>query len=394
VLPVALAVAGVGSVLRLVGMLAFGDTPVGDLVIRQSVTGLLLHALAVALALRGWPDLGAFVSGTDFLRMALLTPRFGTGSELYLYALVLPFLAIALVRLPLWLRGVLAGLPILGFAALRLRGFVPLTTGLLDEVPLRRLATVNTLVFSLLGLGLAVYAWALAERARARAERLAEARTQLVDDMSHELRTPLAVLLTAAQGALQAERSGDAYRRTLGMMERQARSLGQMVERMLEMGRVERAELAVIAEDDLVEAVERIVDDHRPLAEARAVSLELAAAPLVARTDGAALRVVLGNLLENAIRFSPEGGRVEVQLSEDVDGRRLAVRDHGPGIAAADLPLAFQRYWRADRARSRREGHHGLGLALARRYAGHLGATLEVESELGRGATFTVRWRT
>ena len=89
------------------------------------------------------------------------------------------------------------------------------------------------------------------------------------------------------------------------MVERQARSLGQMVERMLKMGRVERAELAVVADNDLVESVERIVDDHRALAEARMVSLELVAAPLNARTDGAVLRVVLGNLLENAIRFSP-----------------------------------------------------------------------------------------
>ncbi len=71
---------------------------------------------------------------------------------------------------------------------------------------------------------------------------------------------------------------------------------------------------------------------------------------------------------------------------------RITVRDQGPGIAAEDLPHIFKRYWRADKARSRQQGHHGLGLAIARRYAGLLGAGVEVESSPGEGAVFTIRW--
>jgi signal transduction histidine kinase len=338
-------------------------------------------------------DVAIFLSGFDYIRIGLLTPRFGTASELFLYGLLQPFLAFTFVRWAAPLRAAVAVLPLVGFVTLHLAVDVPADTGLLSAQQLRALATVNGLACACLSLAIAFQAWRLAERARRQAFEIAAARSRLVDDLSHELRTPLAVLLTAAQATLEAERPGDAYRRTLALVERQVRSLTRLVERMLEIGRVERGEVALAEVDDLAAAVRGTVADFTEVAAARSVALAVTAGPVAARTDGAVLRVVLGNLLDNAIRYSPEGGRVDILVEPAANGHRVVVRDAGPGIAPEDLPHVFERYWRGDRARSRREGHHGLGLALARRYARLLGATLEVESEPGQGATFTIRWQ-
>jgi|CXWL01.1.fsa_nt_gi signal transduction histidine kinase len=391
--PTGWAFAGLGFALRLAGVLLFhAVVPNGELV-RNCLLGMLIQGAALGLlACRGPVDVAIFVSGFDYIRIGMLTPLFGTGSELFLYGLLQPFIAFAFVRWSAPLRVAVVVLPLIGFATLHLAVDVPTDTGLLSGEQLRVMATVNGLAVVCLSLAIAFQAWRLTEQARRRAQDLAAARSRLVDDMSHELRTPLAILLTAAQATLESERSSEVYRRTLALVERQVRSLTRLVERMLEMGRVERGEMALEEVDDLVAAVRVVVADHEELAAARSVNLSVAAGQVGARTDGAVLGVVLGNLLANAIRYSPEGGRVEIRVDADASGHWIAVRDFGPGIPAADLPLVFQRYWRADQARSRREGHHGLGLALARRYARLLGATLEVESELGKGATFTIRW--
>ena len=142
--------------------------------------------------------------------------------------------------------------------------------------------------------------------------------------------------------------------------------------------------------DDLAVAVRRIVEGFRPAAEARSVELVLEAEPLIAQTDAGALQRVLGNLLSNALRFSPSGGRVEVRLGT-ADGRAwISVRDDGSGIAEEDQPRLFERAWRADSERPR-DGHAGLGLTIASRFARLLGARIEVASKLGEGAVFTVR---
>ncbi len=390
--PVALILIGVGITLRLAGLALFLRVLPEPTLVRQCLVGLALHLTAGAVLHRGHPEWAILVSGLDFGLIASATPRFGTASELHLYGLILPFLVLTFSRWSLRVRIFLALLPLAVFAALRLGTDVPVSTGWLPPDRLRDLATVNVLV--VVGLCLAVTGRAvqLANRSRQRAEGLAEARSRLIDDMSHELRTPVTIVLTAAQTALARERSGDSYRRTLGVIERQARGLGRMMRRMLEMSRAERAELAVSPTDDLAASVRRTVEGFRELAAARSVSLTLVAEDVAATTDGALLQVVLDNLLSNAVRFSPDGAEVEVRLAADGPRPMISVRDQGPGIARQDLPHVFERYWRADKARSRGQGHHGLGLAIARRYARLLGARLEVDSELGRGAMFTVRW--
>jgi signal transduction histidine kinase len=391
-LPVAVLVIGVGIALHLAGIVFFLTSASQAAVPWHRWLGLAPLLAAVVLLRRGDVDWALLAAGAGIGLIGSLTQDFGTGSELYLFALIPPFLVLTFVRWRLRTRLFLVLLPVVAFATIHVRLDIPPTTGLLPPVGLRGLATASVAISALVCLAVTARAVQLADRSRKRAERLAEERSRLIDDMSHELRTPVTIVLTAAQAALASERSGESYRATLKVIERQARGLGGLMARMLEMSRAERAEAAIRADDDLAASVERIVSGFRELAEARSISLVLEAGPVAAATDGAVLHVVLGNLLSNAIRFSPDGGRVQVRLEEDGPAPRITVRDQGPGIAPEDLPYVFDRYWRADKARSLREGHHGLGLAIARRYARLLGATVEAESPPGEGAVFIIHW--
>jgi signal transduction histidine kinase len=108
--------------------------------------------------------------------------------------------------------------------------------------------------------------------------------------------------------------------------------------------------------------------------------------------DPARLRQVMLNLVTNAIKYTPRGGRVELSLTRRPEGLAFAVRDTGIGISAADLPHVFERFWRADRARTRSDerGGTGLGLAISQYIAQAHGGTLAVQSRLGRGTVFTL----
>jgi signal transduction histidine kinase len=114
--------------------------------------------------------------------------------------------------------------------------------------------------------------------------------------------------------------------------------------------------------------------------------------PLTVEGDAPRLRQLLLNLVENAIKYTSVGGTVELSLSSDAGAAVLTVSDTGVGIAAADLPFIFERFWRADRARSRASGRGGtgLGLAISQYIAQAHGGTLTAQSRLGRGSTFTL----
>ena len=106
--------------------------------------------------------------------------------------------------------------------------------------------------------------------------------------------------------------------------------------------------------------------------------------------DAQRIEQILANLLSNAIRHTPDGGRVAIALSAEPDVARIAVSDTGPGISLEDLPHLFDRFYRPDRSRSRAEGGTGLGLSIARRLAQAHGGDITVESAPGQGATFMV----
>jgi signal transduction histidine kinase len=192
-------------------------------------------------------------------------------------------------------------------------------------------------------------------------------RRDLVANASHELRTPLgavrARLENLVDGVEQADRA--ALAETLAQVER----LGNLVEQLLDLSRLEsRAVPLERADVPALQLFDEVVAEWREHAESRNVQLESFALPadLVLRVDPGRMRQVLGNLVANAIRHSPEAGRV-VLTARGNNGRPVVeVADDGPGIPADEVERVFERFYRSDRARSADEGGAGLGLAIAR----------------------------
>jgi signal transduction histidine kinase len=212
--------------------------------------------------------------------------------------------------------------------------------------------------------------------------------------LSHELRNPLAAVLGWAR-LLQGDRlDAESRARAAHVIAHNANALGRIIEDIVDLSRVATGKLGLhLAPTDVVPLVEAAVDAARPLAEAR--SLQLALAP--ARPEGQVLadaerlEQVVANVLANALKFTPEGGRVDVLLDEAEGHLRIRVRDSGQGIAADVLPRIFDRFRQAD-AHSRR-GHDGLGLGLAlvRDLVELHGGQVHAESlGEGQGTTITI----
>ncbi|MGD0611082.1 MAG: ATP-binding protein [Anaerolineales bacterium] len=223
-----------------------------------------------------------------------------------------------------------------------------------------------------------------------RVRRLETVRRDFISNVSHELRTPLASLKalteTLQQGALE---DPPAARRFLGRIETEVDALTQMAQELLELTRIESGQvplefIAAAPQDLLASAVERM----RAQAERAGVGLrtECPSGLPEVRTDPPRLEQVLVNLIHNAVKFTRPGG--EVVLSAQLAGEFVcfSVRDTGVGISADDLPRIFERFYKADRARS--GGGTGLGLSICRHLVEAHGGRIWAESEEGRGSTF------
>jgi signal transduction histidine kinase len=191
-------------------------------------------------------------------------------------------------------------------------------------------------------------------------------RRDLVANASHELRTPLGALRARLENIADGVEPADpaAIADMLGQVER----LGELVEQLLDLSKLESGavplELTEVRAGELLDDAAAEWSEH---ASARGVRLELDAAPqLVVRVDPDRMRQVLANLVANAIRHSPDAGRVLLIARANGATNRLEVRDEGPGIAADELERVFERFYRSDRARSADAGGAGLGLAIAR----------------------------
>jgi signal transduction histidine kinase len=216
---------------------------------------------------------------------------------------------------------------------------------------------------------------------------------QFVADASHELRTPVALIRASAEvlaGAPELARGPHAG--LLAGIGREAERLGRLLGDLLQLARFDSgrapAALGPVALSDLVaEAVEQV----RRLELARGLELAAAAEPhLWVRGDTGRLRQLALILLDNALKHTPPGGRVEASVRAERGWARLAVADTGCGIAAEHLPHLFERFYRVDRARARGAGGAGLGLAIARELVEQHGGRIGVESAPGRGSTFAV----
>jgi signal transduction histidine kinase len=236
-------------------------------------------------------------------------------------------------------------------------------------------------VAALLALGLvAVGGWRLARRSLDPVDRAMSEMRRFTADAAHELRTPLAVLRGHADVARQRRRTEGEYDEVLDAISREAARLGDIVERMLLLARADAGDWPAAKESLFMDDVVLDVGNAgRALGAARGVRLEvgdLDEAPV--RGDPALLRQLLMAIVDNAVKFSPDGGTVRLALVRDGDVCRVSVDDDGPGIPEAALPHVFERFFRADPARPRQQGA-GLGLSIASWIARLHGAELSLE---------------
>ncbi len=238
------------------------------------------------------------------------------------------------------------------------------------------------------------------ERTEAQAERLEaldEARRRLFQNLSHELRTPLTMISTPLHTVLE-DRDGALPKDTRDLLEaarRNAKQLEDLVDRVSALSRLESGRQSLEPQPgDLVAFAHETTRSFEPLAERNDLQLRFRADPeqLPAVFDPEKLRSVLGNLIENALHYTPEGGKALVRVERsDENTAALCVSDTGPGIPEDKTSDLFGRFYRGDSSRRTRSDGSGLGLALAKELTELHGGTIEVESEPGLGSTFTVR---
>ena len=221
-------------------------------------------------------------------------------------------------------------------------------------------------------------------------ENLERLRRDLVANVSHELKTPISALRAHLENLLDGVER--AQPETLQVMLAQSERLGRLVDQLLELSRLESGDLPLDrSEIPLRPLVSRVMSEidvtrsRRDVELAQDVPEDLP--PVYA--DAERIYQVLFNLLDNAVRFTPAGGRVRVTAARHNGAVDVTVADTGPGISAEHLPRVFERFYRVDTARSRDEGGTGIGLAIARSVVEAHGGRIWAESEPGRGSTFT-----
>ena len=217
-------------------------------------------------------------------------------------------------------------------------------------------------------------------------------RRNLAADVAHELRTPLSNI----QGYLEAIRDGliEPSGETIDTIHGQATQLSRLVDDLRLLAQVESGDLLLERSSvQLEELLQSCVDAVRPRAAAKNISLDLDIDPVLPEVeiDGSRISQVVGNLLENAITHTPQGGRVTLSGTMSEGQATISVTDTGPGIAPDDLSRVFDRFYRADPSRARATGGSGLGLTIARRLVEAHGGTIEAESAVGEGSRFTIR---
>ncbi len=214
--------------------------------------------------------------------------------------------------------------------------------------------------------------------------------SQFAGDASHELRTPLAVIRTTAELALRRNRPPEAYRQSLEQIVLEAQRMSQLVEDLLLLARKDIGAQMPLSAIDLRDILREICVELSSLAETRTIHFEaqLGKEPAVVSANAAALRRLFLALLDNALKYSPDGGEIVITLEQSESVISVAIQDFGQGIGEADLPHVFDRFYRADGSRST-EGY-GLGLSLAKNLAEAQGAHIEVRSMPGAGCVFRV----
>ncbi|HEV7578203.1 MAG TPA: ATP-binding protein [Caldimonas sp.] len=230
--------------------------------------------------------------------------------------------------------------------------------------------------------------------ARAEADRVSRLKDEFLATLSHELRTPLTAILGWAKVLLLKRDDEASVTRGLDAIARNAQAQARLIEDLLDMNRIVSGKVRLeLQPTDIAAVVDAAVDSIRPSADAKALRLEVAvdAKAGVLAGDPNRLQQIVWNLLTNAVKFTPRGGRIEVTLKRVDAGVEVTVRDEGIGIEASFLPKVFDRFRQADASTTRSHGGLGLGLSIARQLTDLHGGRLQASSDgPGRGATFVL----
>jgi len=216
-------------------------------------------------------------------------------------------------------------------------------------------------------------------------------RRNMTADVAHELRTPIHVLRGNLEGMLDGVY--DATPEQLNAMLEETRLLTRLVDDLQTISLAEAGQLPLyFAKVDIAELLADVQTSFSVQAEDAGVELilDIQDADMVIEADVNRLDQVLGNLVGNALRHTPAEGWIRLQAESSPNGVRLEIRDEGQGIPPEDLPFIFDRFYRADKSRSRKGGGSGLGLAIARELIRLHGGEISVKSELGKGTTFII----
>jgi two-component system, OmpR family, sensor histidine kinase SenX3 len=228
---------------------------------------------------------------------------------------------------------------------------------------------------------------------RTRERRIDAIRRDFVANVSHELKTPIGALTLLADAVSDASDDPEAVHRFSGRMRVEASRLGRLVKEIIELSRLQSDDpLENPGPVDVGEVIEQAVDRCRVDAQNRGISIVVKADPaLEVMGSEDQLVIAVGNLVENAVNYSPDHTRVAVAAHVDGDLVEVTVSDQGVGIPSSELERVFERFYRIDRARSRETGGTGLGLSIVKHVASIHGGDVRVWSVEGQGSTFTIR---
>lgn len=219
-------------------------------------------------------------------------------------------------------------------------------------------------------------------------------RREFVANVSHELRTPITLIRGALETLMEGAWKDEAHApEFLQMAQNHAGRLSRLVEDLLELSRLESGGDVVRPRQVHPDTIlERIRETFAPLAEKKKQRLSIeSAAPEDLEADPDLLERALSNLVDNAVKYTPEGGRITVEARGESDHTAFVVRDSGPGIPEIHLPRVFERFYRVEKSRSRELGGTGLGLAIVKHIAQLHGGSVTVQSKPGAGTAFTLR---
>jgi two-component system sensor histidine kinase SenX3 len=218
-------------------------------------------------------------------------------------------------------------------------------------------------------------------------------RTDLVANISHELKTPVGAIGLLAE-TLQGEDDRDIVERLARRINAEAMRIAQIIEDLIELSRIESVDGVGNAIVELAEVASDAVESLRTAAVRAEVSVQLVVLSADTRIVGERRQLLsaMGNLIDNAIKYSDSGTVVDVTVEAVANDVVVKVADHGIGIPTRDIDRIFERFYRVDQARSRQTGGTGLGLAIVRHAVVNHEADIDVESRLGEGSTFTLRF--